>query len=97
MFSRTTNQAEIIKIFIDGEEIEVRRGDTVAAALLFAKKMDYRASQINGEPRAPYCMTGHCFECLVEINGRGNRQGCLVPVKEGMQIKRQYARPEVKP
>jgi predicted molibdopterin-dependent oxidoreductase YjgC len=34
-------------------------------------------------------MMGVCFECLVTINGIGNRQGCLIPVAEGMAVETQ--------
>ncbi len=34
-------------------------------------------------------MMGVCFECLVEIDGVPNRQGCLRNVTEGMRIRRQ--------
>ncbi len=34
-------------------------------------------------------MMGVCFECLMEIDGVGNRQACLTPVAEGMQVRRQ--------
>jgi len=44
---------------------------------------------VSGEPRAPSCMMGVCFACLVTIDGIGNRQGCLVPVSDGMAIKTQ--------
>jgi aerobic-type carbon monoxide dehydrogenase small subunit (CoxS/CutS family) len=39
-----------------------------------------------GSPRAPYCMMGACFECLVEIDGVPSRQSCLVTVQDGMRI-----------
>lgn len=45
---------------------------------------------LTGERRAPFCMMGTCFECLVEIDGQPNRQACLTIVREGMDIKRQY-------
>ena len=32
---------------------------------------------------------GVCFECLVTIDGVGNRQGCLVPLAEGMRVETQ--------
>ncbi|MEO2044061.1 MAG: (2Fe-2S)-binding protein, partial [Nitrospinaceae bacterium] len=47
------------------------------------------------EPRAAYCFMGICFECLLEINGQRNQQGCMIPVSDGMQIKRQLP-PKVK-
>jgi hypothetical protein len=36
-----------------------------------------------------------CFDCLVTIDGVGNRQGCLVPVAEGMQIEIQMGKREI--
>jgi len=37
-------------------------------------------------------MMGVCFECLVTIDGVGNRQGCLVPVREGMRVELQHGK-----
>jgi sarcosine oxidase subunit alpha len=34
-------------------------------------------------------MMGVCFDCLVEIDGVGNRQACLAPLREGMAVARQ--------
>jgi hypothetical protein len=34
-------------------------------------------------------MMGVCFECLVTIDGVGNRQGCLVAVEQSMQVETQ--------
>jgi sarcosine oxidase subunit alpha len=31
-------------------------------------------------------MMGVCFDCLVTVDGVGNRQGCLVAVRPGMRI-----------
>jgi D-hydroxyproline dehydrogenase subunit gamma len=72
-----------VEITVDGRAARVRAGDTVAAALLSA-----------GAPRAPYCMMGVCFECLVTVDGVGNRQGCLVPVAPGMRIETQHGKRE---
>ena len=38
-------------------------------------------------PRGPFCMMGVCFDCLVEIDGVPNVQGCMTPVREGMQVR----------
>jgi predicted molibdopterin-dependent oxidoreductase YjgC len=40
-------------------------------------------------------MMGVCFDCLVTIDGVGNRQGCLVPVTDGMQIEIQKGKREI--
>ena len=34
-------------------------------------------------------MMGVCFDCLVTIDGVGNRQGCLVRVRDGMAVETQ--------
>ncbi|OOY44644.1 sarcosine oxidase, partial [Solemya velum gill symbiont] len=33
---------------------------------------------------------GVCFDCLVEIDGKPNRQACMIKVAEGMRIRRQH-------
>ena len=57
---------------------------------MLASELRYgRTTPISGSARAPYCMMGICFECLLEIDGLQNVQGCMTQVKEGMQIQRQ--------
>jgi predicted molibdopterin-dependent oxidoreductase YjgC len=34
-------------------------------------------------------MMGVCFECLVTIDGVGNRQACLISVRAGMRVETQ--------
>ncbi|MBV8753915.1 MAG: (2Fe-2S)-binding protein [Hyphomicrobiales bacterium] len=84
-----------VEVTIDGRSVSVRAGDTVAAALIAAGVLASRVSDVSGAKRAPYCMMGVCFECLVTVDGVGNRQGCLVPVAPGMRIEMQHGRREV--
>src|SRR5262249_54187679 len=96
MFRRLPDAKEVIvDVTIDGRAEKARAGDTVAAALLSAGVLASRVSDVSGAPRAPYCMMGVCFECLVTIDGVGNRQGCLIPVHAGMRIETQRARREI--
>lgn len=76
-----------LTITIEGQRFAAREGDSVAAALVAAGIDHCRESGISGAPRAPYCMMGVCFDCLVTIDGAGNRQACLVRVREGMDIR----------
>jgi NADH dehydrogenase/NADH:ubiquinone oxidoreductase subunit G len=32
-------------------------------------------------------MMGVCFECLVEVDGVSNVQGCMTPVRDGMRVR----------
>jgi predicted molibdopterin-dependent oxidoreductase YjgC len=84
-----------VQIFVDGTAIAAREGDTVSAALLASGRDVRRLTAVSGAPRLPYCMMGVCFDCLVTIDGVGNRQGCLVPVAEGMQVELQKGKREI--
>jgi D-hydroxyproline dehydrogenase subunit gamma len=58
----------------------------VSAAMLEAGLQACRVTPISGLPRGPFCMMGVCFDCLVEIDGVPNQQGCMVQVRDGMRI-----------
>lgn len=76
-------------VFFNGEPLAARVGETVAACLLRANVDRFRLTPVSGAPRLPYCMIGQCFDCLVEIDGVGSRQACLVVVSDGMRISSQ--------
>jgi hypothetical protein len=78
-----------ITVFVEGKPIVVHAGDTAAAAAMLAGLSHTRTSPVDNSPRAPYCMIGTCFECLLVIDGVASRQGCLVQVREAMRIERQ--------
>lgn len=95
MFDRLPDiRVEALGISIDGRNYTARRGDTVAAALLASGLDHCRTTPVNGRPRAPYCMMGVCFDCLVTIDGVGNRQACLIEVQDGMRIETQHGKRE---
>ncbi len=90
MFRRAPDRnRDQVTFTFDGIPITASAGDSVAAALLAAGIRACRTTPVSGAPRGPYCMMGVCFECLVRIDGVGNRQGCLVPVQEGMTVETQ--------
>ena len=86
-----------LTVIVSGAAVRVPRGFTAAAAMLVHTAGATRATPVSGEPRAPYCMMGVCFECLLEIDGEPNQQGCLVTVREGMRIERQVGKRALKP
>ena len=94
MFKRLGDTGSTITLKVDGKPIRARAGDTVAAAMLAAGLDHCRTTPVTGVPRAPYCLMGVCFDCLVTIDGVGSRQGCLVPVQEGMLVETQLGKRE---
>ena len=97
MFRRLAPDSDETKIIlsIDGTTVEARAGDSVAAAMLAAGIGRCRTTPVSGAPRGPYCMMGVCFDCLVTIDGVGNRQGCLVRVRDGMRVEIQRGKREL--
>jgi len=84
-----------VTICFEGQDLRVPEGVSVAAALLASGVDNFRTSMVGQRPRAPYCMMGVCFECLVEIDDRPAQQSCLIAVRDGMQIRRQLGAPSL--
>lgn len=90
--SRSAGSGARLNFTFDGRPLTGRAGDTVAASLLANGIVACRETPVSDTPRAPYCLMGVCFDCLVVIDGVGNRQGCLVPLRDGMRIETQHGR-----
>ncbi|AHK46975.1 putative sarcosine oxidase-like protein, alpha subunit (plasmid) [Ensifer adhaerens OV14] len=86
MLLRTCEITDKLSFTFDGKTLWAERGDTLALALLAAGVDVFRKSAVGGVPRAPYCLMGVCFECLVTVDGVQNRQSCLIEVREGMVV-----------
>ncbi len=81
---------QLITFQVNDQFITARSGESVAFAVLAAGVMPTRNNPVSGSPRAPYCLMGICFECLMTIDGVDNRQSCMTPVAEGMVVHSQY-------
>ncbi len=93
MFRRRPDTAvPTVPVTVEGREIRVPEGASAAAAVLLAGLPSIRDTPVQGNPRAPYCMMGVCFDCLAEIDGVANRQACMVAVAPGMVIRRQHGK-----
>jgi D-hydroxyproline dehydrogenase subunit gamma len=73
-----------ISIIVNGTPIQTTRGMTIAAALL-AAGMPCRLS-VTGEPRAPLCGMGICFECAATVDGVPLTRTCQTVCRPGMEI-----------
>ena len=91
----TAASTDTVQIHFNGEPLAVPAGSSVAAALWLAGVQRFRGAAVSGVARAPYCMMGVCFECLVEIDGEPSVQSCLVTVREGMVVRAQQIAPTV--
>lgn len=77
---------DVVALLVDGLPVHMPRHASLAAGLLAAGITAVRRSPVGGDARAPYCMMGVCFECLVEVDGVPNQQACLTVPKQGMRV-----------
>lgn len=82
-------RAPVVYLTIEGRPIRARSGENLALALLQAGFSHTRLTPVSASPRAPLCLMGVCFECLVEVDGRPNTQACMLEVREGMSVRLQ--------
>jgi hypothetical protein len=98
MMFRKINGREVppqnITITIDGQEEQAEAGEPLAAILLRRPPFTTRNTPVSGAARAPYCMMGSCFECLVRVDGVTSTRSCMTPVREGMEVCLQHERPD---
>jgi D-hydroxyproline dehydrogenase subunit gamma len=77
---------DLLQLKIDGSEVRVPRGATVAAAIIASGNSGFRHS-LSGEVRGPLCGMGICFECRVTINGVAHCRSCQVLCEEAMDVR----------
>ena len=63
----------------------VEHGTTAAAAVALAG-IDFCRRSTRGEPRAPVCGMGICFECRAEVDGVAQVRTCQVLCRPRMAI-----------
>tara|TARA_E500000305_G_scaffold56929_2_gene45395 strand:- start:3646 stop:3942 length:297 start_codon:yes stop_codon:yes gene_type:complete len=85
-----------VELTVDGHSVEAVEGEMVAGVLARLEPPFSRTNPVNGDRRAPYCMMGVCFECLVTVDGASSVQSCLIPVRDGMKIERQRGAVELR-
>jgi len=90
MFARPPDDPRTrVELAFDGEPVEARRGDSIAAALLASGRVANRTTPVSGRSRGPWCLMGACQDCLVTVDGVPNVQGCMHAVAPGMRVETQ--------
>jgi len=87
--------AAALTIYIDGQAVTARAGETVAGVMMRQSSPVTRTTPVHGSPRGPYCMMGVCFECLATVDGMASTQTCMLPVHDGMKVERQHGKRSV--
>jgi sarcosine oxidase subunit alpha len=69
---------------VNGNSVPVPAGSTVAVAMAIAGQ-PCRVS-VTGEPRAPLCGMGICFECRAVVNGIPHSRTCQILCEPNMEV-----------
>jgi predicted molibdopterin-dependent oxidoreductase YjgC len=75
-----------LKISVNGADVNVSAGTSVAAAVLSAGVVRFRRS-VTGEARSALCGMGICFECRLTIDGKPHARSCQIICSDGMIVK----------
>ena len=69
-----------------GQQIPIRSGQSVGAALMDAGIRSWRTTRKNDRPRGLFCGIGICFDCLLTVDGQPNQKACMIPAEDGMRL-----------
>jgi D-hydroxyproline dehydrogenase subunit gamma len=78
--------SDAISLTVNGRAVTVQEGSTVATAVALSSATIFRRS-VTGQPRAPLCGMGICFECRVTVNGQPHARSCQSICREGMAVR----------
>jgi len=74
----------MLRLTIDGNEVEAVDGDSLLAVLLLNGKV-IRYLEFGGAPRAGFCLMGACQDCWILLGGERVR-ACTTLAANGMVI-----------
>lgn len=84
------DRGPVLSFIFDGEPVHAFEGETIASALLAAGVQEFGVTR-EGNPRAPLCNMGTCFDCAVTVNGKRLVRSCLSEVEAGMVVEKNEA------
>jgi predicted molibdopterin-dependent oxidoreductase YjgC len=77
---------ETITLSVNGRSVTVPEGSMVSTAVALSGAVIFRRS-VSGEPRAPLCGMGICFECRVTVNGQPHARSCQIVCQDRMDVR----------
>ncbi len=91
LISDKIRRGRAVSLSVNGSTVTAYEGETLAAVLLAEEVVVFNRTA-SGEPRAPYCNMGTCFECQVKVAEPGSAafrwmRACVTPAADGMTIR----------
>lgn len=79
---------DAVTFAFEGQEIDGRLGESLAAALIAAGERELRETA-KGQRRGIFCGMGVCQDCLIEIDGCANQRACMTKLERPVSVRRQ--------
>ena len=76
----------------EGRRVTAFPGDTIGSALYASGQRVFSRSFKYHRPRGLLCCSGHCPNCMMEVDGVPNVRVCAQPVREGARVSAQNVR-----
>jgi sarcosine oxidase subunit alpha len=93
--SQVVDRTRWVTFEFDGLPVRGNEGDTIASALYGAGIRTISRSFKYHRSRGVLCMAGRCANCMVTVDGVPNVRACLVPARNGMDVRHQNAWPSL--
>ena len=81
-----------IVFFFEGEPVYGFEGDTIGSALFAAGRRIFSRSFKYHRPRGLLCCSGHCPNCMMQVDGVPNVRVCAEPLRAGARVSAQNVR-----
>ncbi|MDC0610404.1 FAD-dependent oxidoreductase [Vibrio sp.] len=78
--------SELFDIIVDGKPIQALANETIAAALA-RHNIVITHKESSQRNKGLWCGMGTCFECSVNVIGKGQSRSCVTLVEPGMEIR----------
>ena len=85
-------ETETLHFYYNGQPLEGKKGDTIAAALHAAGIRQLSESIEHHRPRGFYCAIGNCASCDMTVNHQPNVRTCMTLLEEGMIVESQQGK-----
>jgi len=76
----------------EGKQVHGFEGDTVGSALFAGGRRVFTRSFKYHRPRGLLCCSGHCPNCMMQVDGVPNVRVCAEPLRAGMRVSAQNVR-----
>jgi len=83
------NRDRTLTFRFEGDPVEAFTGDTIASALFASGRRVFSRSFKYHRPRGLLCCSGHCPNCLMQVDGIPSVRACMEPAREGAEVKAQ--------